>query len=191
MRESPYALELDVHDVPDGTYQLAIEVLDADRSLGTSTLLINVRKGLDDLVSRLEADAKRAADDLRADILFPVDRMRNVNRGRLELRTFDPDKDFADAQAVAAAARTSKNPFAAKTGDFKRHYFFEEAGEVMPYHVYVPSSYKGDRAFPLIIALHGNGLTEDYFFTGLGGDCVCGCPKFTLGTCREASFAWK
>ena len=66
------------------------------RSLGTSTLLINVRKGLDDLVSRLEADAKRAADDLRADILFPVDRMRNVNRGRL----LDTVADFGHRHAA-------------------------------------------------------------------------------------------
>lgn len=36
----------------------------------------------------------------------------------------------------------------------------------MPYRVYVPTSYKADRAYPLVIALHGNGLTEDNFFTG-------------------------
>src|SRR5262245_15061932 len=164
LRESPYAFELDMHDVPDGTYQLNIEVLDSDRSLGTSTLLINLRKGLDDLVARLEADAKKAPEDLRADILFPVDRMRNVNRAKIELRTFDPDKDFADAQAVATAARTGKNPFATKTGDFKRHYLLDTAREIIPYRMYVPTSYNGSRAYPLIIALHGLGGTEDAFF---------------------------
>jgi predicted esterase len=164
LRESPYGFELDVRDVPDGTYQLNIEVVDADRSLGTSTLLINLRKGLDDLVARLEADAKKAPDDLRSDILFPVDRMRNVNRAKIELRTFDPDKDFVEAQAVAAAARSGKNPFATKTGDFKRHYLLDAAGEIIPYHMYVPTSYNGARAYPLIIALHGLGGTEDAFF---------------------------
>jgi predicted esterase len=164
LRESPYAFELDVHDVPDGTYLLNIEVLDGDRSLGTSTLLINLRKGLDDLVARLDADAKKAPEDLRADILFPVDRMRNVNRAKIELRTFDPDKDFAEAQAVAAAARTGKNLFATRTGDFKRHYLLETASEIMPYHMYVPTSYNGSRTYPLIIALHGLGGTEDAFF---------------------------
>ena len=164
LRESPYAFELDVRDVPDGTYQLNIETVDGDRSLGTSTLLINLRKGLDDLVARLEADAKKAPEDLRSDILFPVDRMRNVNRARIELRTFDPDKDFVEAQAVATAARTGKNPFATKTGDFKRHYLLDTAGEIIPYHMYVPTSYNGSRAYPLIIALHGLGGTEDAFF---------------------------
>jgi predicted esterase len=164
LRESPYAFELDVHDVPDGTYQLNIEALDGERSLGASMLLINLRKGLDDLVARLEADAKKAPEDLRADILFPVDRMRNVNRAKIELRTFDPDKDFAEAQTVAAAARAGKNPFATKTGDFKRHYVLDTAGEIIPYHMYLPKSYNGSHTYPLIIALHGLGGTEDAFF---------------------------
>ena len=164
LRESPYQFELDVHDVADGTYQLAIEVLDDARSLGTSTLLVDLRKGLDDRVAKLEAAAKIAPDNLRADILFPVDRMRNVNRGRLELRTFDPDKDFASAETVLTAVKTGKNPFAAKTGDFKRHYTLESAAEIMPYRMYVPTAYNGSKPFPLIIALHGLGGTEDSFF---------------------------
>lgn len=166
LRDTPQRLELDVHDVPDGTYQLAIEASTADRSLGTATLVVSLRKGLDDTVAKLEADAKRAPEAARPDILYPIDRMRNVNRGRLELRTFDPDKDFADAQAVAAASRGGKNPFAARTGDFKRHYLLEPAGEIMPYHLYVPSTYNGSKAYPLVVLLHGLGGTEDSFFDG-------------------------
>jgi len=169
LRESPAMFELDLQGVPDGGYQLNIDVTDSTRALGGASLAIAVRKGLDDLVSRLEADAKHAPEALRADILFPIDRMRNVNRGRLELRTFDPDQDFADAEAIAAAVRTGKNPFAARTGDFKRHYALESAGEIMPYRLYVPASYTAGAqgaAFPLIVALHGLGGTEDSFFTG-------------------------
>ena len=166
LRESPFALDLDVHDVADGTYQLAIDVLDAQRPLGTTTLLVNLRKGLDGIVTQIEADAKRAPENVRADILFPVDRMNNVNKGRLELRTFDPDKDFPAAQAVAAASTGGKNPFATRTGDFKRHYLLDAASEILPYRMYVPTSYNGTRAYPLIIALHGLGGTEDSFFEG-------------------------
>jgi poly(3-hydroxybutyrate) depolymerase len=166
LRESPYPLELDVHDVADGTYVLAVDLMDGTRALGTSTLTINLRKGLDDLVAKLEADAKKAPDALKADILFPIDRMRNVNRARLELRTFDPVKDFAAAEEVAAAVRAGKNPFQTKTGDFKRHYTLTMANEIMPYRVYVPKGYNGSKAYPLIIALHGLGGTEDSFFDG-------------------------
>jgi len=183
LRDTPFRFELDLRGVADGTYQLAIIVSDETRTLGTATLLISVRKGLDDIVARLEADAKKAPAAVRDDILYPVDRMKQVNHGRLELRTFDPDKDFPAAEAVAAGARGGKNPFAAKTGDFKRHYLLESAalrqaqgapsdslsvesrGEIMPYRMYVPTSYNGTKAYPLIVALHGLGGTEDAFFT--------------------------
>ena len=56
--------------------------------------------------------------------------MKNVNRGRLELRTFDPDKDLAAAEAIAASAKNGKDPFAGRTGDFKRHYLLETANEI-------------------------------------------------------------
>ena len=169
LRDSPFPLDINLQGVPDGTYQLAVEVLDESRSLATATLLVSVRKGLDELVTHLENDARRAPEAVRADILYPVDRMRAVNRGLIELRTFDPDKDFAAAEAIAAVAKTGTNPFAGVTGDFKRHYLLESASEIMPYRMYVPTAYNGTRAFPLIIALHGLGGTEDAFFTGYEG----------------------
>ena len=166
LRESPFQMELDVNGIPDGTYQLSVDVIDGDRSIATANLSINLRKGLDQTVAQLEAAAAKAPEPLRAEILFPVDRMRNVNRGRLEMRTFDPDRDFAEAIATASAVTSGKNPFATKTGDFKRHYLLQTANEIMPYHMYVPKAYNGSRAYPLIIALHGLGGTEDSFFTG-------------------------
>jgi dienelactone hydrolase len=169
LRESPYALELDFTGVADGTYQLTAEISDGTRSLGTAALTVNLKKGLDDVVARLEADAKRAPEGLRADILFPVDRMRQVNRGKLEMRTFNPDTDFTTAVELAAAVRAGKNPLPTRTGDFKRHYLLRSANEIMPYRVYVPKSYSPARPSPLIIALHGLGGTEDSFFTGYNG----------------------
>jgi predicted peptidase len=159
-------MELAATGVPNGTYQLAIEVLDGSQALGEATLQVHLRSGLNDLVKSLEAAAAQAPPALKADVLFPVDRMRQVNRGALELRTFDPEKAFADAQAVAAAARNGKNPFLTRTGDFKRHYLLEAAGEIMPYRMYVPTTFDRARAYPLIIALHGLGGTENSFFDG-------------------------
>jgi poly(3-hydroxybutyrate) depolymerase len=164
LRESPFAFELDVHNVADGPYLLVAEVSDQTTPLGAAALPVALRKGVDDLAVRLEAAAKTAPESIRAEILFPVDRMKLVNRGRLELRTFDPDSDLAAAEAAAAAAKSGKDPFAGRTGDFKRHYRLETANEVLPYRMYVPSSYTGAKAFPLIIALHGLGGTEDSFF---------------------------
>jgi pimeloyl-ACP methyl ester carboxylesterase len=169
LRESPFPFEVDVHDVADGTYLLTVDVLNGTSPpgpLGGAALMIALRKGLDETVARLESEAKRAPEVMRAEILFPVDRMRNVNRGRLELRTFDPDKDLAAAESIVAALKTKKDPFAGRTGDFKRHYLLDAANEIIPYRMYVPTTYAGAKASPLIIALHGLGGTEDSFFEG-------------------------
>ncbi|HUR33966.1 MAG TPA: PHB depolymerase family esterase [Vicinamibacterales bacterium] len=164
LRDAPFAAELDVQTVPDGTYQLTAELAEGGRALGSVGLMVSIRKGLDALVAQLEAAAAQAPEDVRADILYPIDRMRNVNRGNLELRTFNPERDFAEASAVAAATRAGASPFRGKTGDFKRHYRLDAANEILPYRMYVPSKYDGSRAYPLIIALHGLGGTEDSFF---------------------------
>ncbi len=164
LRESPFAVELDMHDVADGAYQLVMEVADQGMAIGAPTLGIALRKGLDDTVARLESAAKTAPENLRAEILFPVDRMKNVNRGRMELRTFDPDRDLAAAETVATAAKAKKDPFAGRTGDIKRHYTLAAASEIIPYRTYIPTTYNGTKAYPLIVALHGLGGTEDAFF---------------------------
>lgn len=164
LRESPFTMELDVHDVADGTYSLSVDLSDEATKLGTTTLVIALRKGLETLISKLQTEAAKAPENLRAEILFPIDRIKNVNRGSLELRTFDPDRDLAAAEAVAAGAAAKKDPFANKTGDFRRHYLLESAKEIMPYRMFVPSTYNGSKAYPLIVALHGLGGTEDAFF---------------------------
>ncbi len=168
LRESPFVMEVDVPDVADGRYIVSVDVLDSARTLGNVSLPIVVRKGIDALASRLESEAARAPAALRAEILYPVDRMRSVNRGRLELRTLDVDKDFAAADAVVAAVTAKKDLFAKRTGDMKRHYALDGANEIMPYHLYVPNRYTAAQPMPLIIALHGLGQTEDSFFDAYG-----------------------
>jgi predicted peptidase len=49
-------------------------------------------------------------------------------------------------------------------GDQQRHYFFADAGAEMPYRLFVPQSYDPARAMPLVVALHGYGGNQDYFF---------------------------
>jgi predicted peptidase len=69
---------------------------------------------------------------------------------------------------LVAVALTS--PLAAQDkGDQQRHYFFEAAGQEMPYRLYVPESYDPAAGAPLVVALHGFGGDQDYFFGAVEG----------------------
>jgi hypothetical protein len=81
LRESPYFFDLDLGDVPDGPYLLAVEVMNQGERIGTAPLSVALRKGVDELAARLEADAKRAPDSVRADILSPSDRLKSATTG--------------------------------------------------------------------------------------------------------------
>jgi poly(3-hydroxybutyrate) depolymerase len=162
LRESPYPIDLNVTSIPDGPYTLSIEVLDGSRALGTATLNVAVMKGLDARLRALESAAAKAPPGVQADLRYPADYIRKINQGTIGFGTFDLTADLAAAEAVAASvARAKRDPFVGRTGDFERHYLLAEANEIMPYRVFVPKSYTGTKPFPLIIALHGLGQTED------------------------------
>jgi predicted esterase len=164
LRESPYAMELDLGAVEDGAMVLQAEVFDGAASLGSATLNVFVSKGLDARLKSLEAAAATATPAVRDDIFYPGDFIKNVNRGRVELADFNVGAEIAKAEAILAGARSNKDPFKGRTGDFERHYLLQGANEIMPYRVYVPTTYSASKATPLVIALHGLGASEDSFF---------------------------
>jgi poly(3-hydroxybutyrate) depolymerase len=67
------------------------------------------------------------------------------------------------AFGAPAAAQNGSQPSGAK-GDQQRQYFFAAAGKELPYRLYVPQSYDHAAGAPLVVALHGFGGNQDYFF---------------------------
>jgi len=55
------------------------------------------------------------------------------------------------------------------TGDQQRHYYFAEAKVESPYRIYVPQNYDGKTKMPVILALHGAGGNQNYFFKATYG----------------------
>ena len=66
--------------------------------------------------------------------------------------------------ALAQSSAGTDGAAPAAKGDQQRHYFFEAAGKDMPYRLYVPGSYDARVGAPLIVALHGYGGDQNYFF---------------------------
>src|SRR5262249_24615087 len=48
--------------------------------------------------------------------------------------------------------------------DHKRHYWMSESGEILPYRVYVPPTWDGKTALPMVFILHGNTRNQDFYF---------------------------
>lgn len=164
LRESPLHMEVSVAGMVDGAFAIETEVFDGATSLGAATLNVFLNKGLDARLAALEAAAATVPEAVRADVVYPADFIRNVNRGRVELGSFNVAGEIAIAEGVAAAAQDGKDPFKGRTGDFERHHRLAGADEVMPYRVYVPRHYAAATPTPLVIALHGLGANEDSFF---------------------------
>jgi poly(3-hydroxybutyrate) depolymerase len=169
LREAPYLADLDLSRIADGRYVVVTELSSGEQLLSARGLSIEIRKNLDARLQKLDAGSRAGgelAQALRADVLYPGDYIRRVNRGAIDPGDFDVERELSDAEATLAAINGRRDPFAGRTGEFKRHYLMPESGEIMPYHLYVPTSYGGRKRFPLVVALHGNGANEDSFFMG-------------------------
>lgn len=180
LRAAPARFDLKLGNIGDGRYLVEVEILHGGTPIALRGFLIDVRKGLDLRLAKLESGLARVKPDLvevfGVDVRYPADFMRKVNEGLIEMGRFDAGREVAAAEDVLRSLLRGKDPFARRTGDFKRHYFFAGAGEIMPYHLYVPTRYDGRRPLPLIIALHGGGGDEDMFFTTTQQDALAALP---------------
>ena len=50
-----------------------------------------------------------------------------------------------------------------ESGDQHREYLFAPTGEQMPYRIYVPTSWDGERSLPILLFLHGAGANESTY----------------------------
>jgi poly(3-hydroxybutyrate) depolymerase len=168
--DEPARVELDLSGVTDGPYVLRVELFEQEAPIGSATLRVVIQQGLSQRMAGIAKglESVRGFEALRSDVLYPLDYIHNVNRGRIALGNFDIAKELAAAETLLASIKDGKDPFDRRTGDMKRHYLLEGAGEIMPYRIYVPKSYRGDKDYPLIIALHGLGANEDSFFDAYG-----------------------
>lgn len=169
LMEKPLALTADVSDVENGNYLLAVDVFEGGEPLRRLSTPVRLIRGIEtahgEIERRLKAienpDAIEGFDSAQATIRYPFDFARVVNRGDREPRAYDFRAGIRRSTELMAAIENGRNPLWNAAGDHTRHYWFEAAGEIMPYRIYVPSAYDRQRAFPLIVALHGGGGDEN------------------------------
>jgi len=76
--------------------------------------------------------------------------------------------DFAagvkNSAALLKGLESGKDVLYRAKGNTERAYWFEEAHEMMAYHVYAPLKWDGKSKLPMVLVLHGNTRDQDFYF---------------------------
>jgi poly(3-hydroxybutyrate) depolymerase len=185
---SPYPFSVDTRGAADGFYRLRVEVTEGDATIATLTRPLVLVDGMDskhaDFVARLAKISGK--DSAKASVLYPFDHARTINLGKRVYDSNDRNPEFGISQAGAqqlydfsaglkksaellAALERGQDPLWRAGGDRERHYHLAEADEILPYRVFVPSTWDGKAALPLVFVLHGNTRDHNFYHDRDGG----------------------
>jgi poly(3-hydroxybutyrate) depolymerase len=179
----PAVAQLEWKGTPDGTYRLHAEVASGDVKLATFQQTIALAEGIE----TRSADAERRLgkiqghDSAKASVRWPFDIARVINTGIRKLETndfglpesgaqyFDFGTELKKSGEILKALEAGKDPVVRAKGDHERHYWFEEAGEMMPYRLYVPTTWDGKKQLPMMFVMHGTTRDDNFYFDRDGG----------------------
>jgi poly(3-hydroxybutyrate) depolymerase len=174
----PFGIYANLDGVADGTYLVHAEVMDGGNPVATVVSPLAVIKGITRDHSAIDRRLSliQGHDGAKASVRYPYVLAETVNMGRRRLSDADfglpyqpqPPYDFAagvvSSNSLLKSLEAGKDPLYRAKGDHERHYWFEEAGEMMAYHVYAPLKWDGRSKLPMVLVLHGNTRDQDYYF---------------------------
>ncbi len=120
-------------------------------------------------------------DSAKATVRWPYDVGRLVKAGLRRpgtndfglredgTQTFDFEKEVRESSALLTALEAGRDPLLRARGDNERHYQFREADEIMPYRLYVPTTWDGHSRLRMLLVLHGATRDHDFYFDRDGG----------------------
>ena len=174
----PFGLDAALEGKSDGSYLLSAELVDGDSVIATVTAPFQVVRGIATGRAAMEKRLARIQghESTKATIRYPYVVAETVNVGRRQLTTADfgapfqpqPIYDFAKglqtSNSLLKSLEAGKDLLFRAKGDQERHYWFEDAREMMAYHVYTPVKWDGKSKLPMVLVLHGNSRDQDYYF---------------------------
>ena len=176
--DQPFGFDVKLDGIQDGAYSLKAQISDADSTVASLEAPVQIVRGI--LTERSSVERRLAKiqghDSTKASVRYPYILADTVNVGRRQLNgadfglPFQPQLpyDFVrgvhDSTDLLKALETNKDPLWRAKGDHERHYWFEEANEMMAYHLYAPVKWDGKSKLPMVLVLHGNTRDQDYYF---------------------------
>ena len=194
----PLEAKIIAPEVEAGNYRLSLRLQTVSGEPIAKTLIVHVERGLAAQMTALKQRAAKVEAGLKTkhasallaalpSVRYRLSLYDLANAGEISLERLNLQNEFTEAGAMLDTLAAGKDPFAGRKGDFRKAYLSKVDNSYQPYRVFVPSSYDGAKAFPLVIALHGMGGDEnsyfDYYSDGLFKEeaerhgYLVACPK--------------
>ena len=161
--------------LPDGAYDVIATIETGGQKIAEIRRQIYAISDFSDSITQMSkaidgikksADPKvKAIAPLISTPEFQLQRLAQLNRTRGEVE-LNPSQEIDRIEAELSALAKGQNPFARERGEVERAYQAPD-GKLFPYRLYVPKSYDGSSATPLVVMLHGALGDERYYFSGL------------------------
>ena len=161
--------------LPDGAYQVVALVEAGGLQISEIKRQIYVISNFSDSIAQMSNTiaSTRKSSDLKGKAIAPLidtpafqlQRLSQLTRTRGEV-DLNPNQEIDRIEGELSALAKGQNPFARERGEVERAYQAPD-GKLFPYRLYVPGSYDGARATPLVVMLHGALGDERYYFSGL------------------------
>lgn len=170
--DDPYRFSANLEKVPEGAYLVVAEVLDGGASVGRMVAPVYLVRDFEARRTAIEQRLSKIQghDSAKATVRFPWDLARGINAANREVNAFDFGEAVRRSEALLKSLEAGKDPLYQAKGDNKRNYYFTEVGEIMPYRLFVPSTWAPGKKLPMILALHGSQLDENNFITRADGE---------------------
>ena len=183
LANQPFPISINLQGVPDGSYQYAAELRDGDTVLKSFSVPVRLAVGLDAKQADFESRLAKISghDGAKAAIRYPFDLARVINVGKRVYGSDNANPEFGLDQAsvptlydFTAGLKKSSDLLTSLEaghdllwqahGETVQYYHMPEADEILPYHVFVPSTWDGKTPLPLVFILHGNSRDQDFYF---------------------------
>lgn len=179
---TPAPFTVDLRGVADGYYRYMVEVMDGDTKLATLTKHLVLVAGLEDKQADFNRRLEKISgkDHVKASVRYPFDLARVINLRKRVYGSANGNPEFGISPAgtqtnfdftagikksgeLLAALEAGKDPLWRAGGDTTRHHYLKEADEILPYRLYVPSTWDGKTALPMVFIMHGNSRDQNFY----------------------------
>jgi bleomycin hydrolase len=156
---------IDTASLGTGNYTLSAEV-EGHTSKTEISILPSFK--FDELREPLELNENRVTDGAVHTLMF---KLKTLEQDLAKLKPYDTASDildyWADLENEFAIFQKGKDPYAGRTGPYRRAFKSKHDRSYQPYSIRLPDDYDPAKTYPLLVFMHGSGQDEQYLLNSV------------------------